>query len=187
MFNDSSQKQGATPATSTAAANDTQTAEEANLPTGAPTPTTQSPAADPGSVFPPSQDPEMAGDPFGTTAQPATPQEPAQNDDQQQEEAVSLPEPEDPATDDSTEPATDDGLTHIKKQALQMLSPLVQHLDQSPEEKFKTTMMMIQASDNKDLVPVAYDAANSIKDDKTRAQALLDIINEINYFTQNNL
>jgi hypothetical protein len=58
------------------------------------------------------------------------------------------------------------------------------HLDQTPEEKFRTTMMMIQAADNKSLIPEAYQAAQQIADEKVRAQALLDVINEINYFTQ---
>lgn len=75
-------------------------------------------------------------------------------------------------------------LTDLKQQALQQLSPLVGHLDQTPEEKFRTTMMMIQASDNQDLLQTAYDAANQITDEKARAQALLDVINEINYFSQ---
>ena len=78
----------------------------------------------------------------------------------------------------------DDDLIHIKQDALQQLSPLVDHLEQTPEEKFRTTMMMIQASDDQSLVKTAYDAAKEITDDKVRAQALLDIINEINYFTQ---
>jgi hypothetical protein len=67
---------------------------------------------------------------------------------------------------------------------LQDLAPLVDHLEQSNEEKFKTTMMLIQASDNSDLIPDAYEAANKIEDEKVRAQALLDVVNEINYFTQ---
>ncbi len=75
-------------------------------------------------------------------------------------------------------------LLDIKHQALTQLSPLVGHLDQTPEEKFRTTMMMIQASDDQSLVKDAYAAAQAIKDEKARAQALLDIINEINYFTQ---
>lgn len=78
-------------------------------------------------------------------------------------------------------PAND--LIDIKQQALSQLSPLIDHLDQSPEEKFKTTMMMIQASDDQTLVKVAYEAAMKIEDEKVRAQALLDIVNEINYFT----
>lgn len=77
-----------------------------------------------------------------------------------------------------------DDLISIKQTALKQLSPLVGHLDQTPEEKFRTTMMMIQASDDQSLIQTAYEAANAITDDKARAQALLDIINEINYFTQ---
>jgi hypothetical protein len=104
-----------------------------------------------------------------------------------------------PAADDGSAivaPATDvpvvsptDGeaggdLLSIKQQALQELSPLVGHLQQSPEEKFRTTMMLIQASDNSDLIKEAYESAQQIPDEKARAQALLDIVNEINYFTQ---
>jgi hypothetical protein len=75
-------------------------------------------------------------------------------------------------------------LIDIKQKALSQLSPLVDHLDQSPEEKFRTMMMMIQASDDEKMIQSAYEAAQKIEDEKTRAQALLDIVNEINYFTQ---
>lgn len=75
-------------------------------------------------------------------------------------------------------------LEDIKRQALLQLSPLVGKLDQTPEEKYKTLMMMIQASDNKDLISAAYDNAQKIEDEKTRAEALLNIVNEINYFNQ---
>lgn len=77
-----------------------------------------------------------------------------------------------------------DELLDIKQEALAALSPLVGHLEQSPEEKFRTTMMMIQASDDQTLLREAYEAAKNIQDEKGRAQALLDIVNEINYFTQ---
>jgi hypothetical protein len=90
-------------------------------------------------------------------------------------------------------PAPDSGvgvdanqLLDIKQQALGQLTPLVGHLEQSPEEKFRTTMMMIQASDNQSLIKEAYAAAQEITDEKTKAQALLDVVNEINYFTQQN-
>ena len=82
--------------------------------------------------------------------------------------------------------AVPEDLINIKQEALQSLRPLVGHLDQSPEEKFRTTMMMIQASDDQNLIPDAYDAAKQIEDEKARAQALLDIVNEINYFTAQN-
>ena len=81
-------------------------------------------------------------------------------------------------------PAATDDLLNIKQEALQALTPLVGQLDQTPEEQFRTTMMMIQASDNHELVRVAYEAAKKISSEKDRAQALLDIVNEINYFTQ---
>ncbi|HXY17960.1 MAG TPA: hypothetical protein VEH48_00885 [Candidatus Nitrosopolaris sp.] len=74
-------------------------------------------------------------------------------------------------------------LLQIKQQALHSLTPLIDKLEQTPEEKFKTTMMLLQASDNPTLVKDAYAAANQITDEKTRAQALLDVVNEINYFT----
>ena len=76
-----------------------------------------------------------------------------------------------------------DGLLNIKQEALSQLSPLVSHLDQNPEERFRTLMMMIQASDNQALIKTAYEAASQISDEKEKAQALLDIVNEINYFT----
>jgi hypothetical protein len=80
-------------------------------------------------------------------------------------------------------PEAGDLLT-LKQSALHELSPLLGHLEQTPEEKFRTTMMMIQASDDHTMLQSAYDAARSIKDEKARAQALLDVVNEINYFTQ---
>jgi hypothetical protein len=83
-------------------------------------------------------------------------------------------------------PLDTNGLLDIKQQALTQLSPLVGHLEQTPEEKFRTTMMMIQASDNQSLIKDAYESAQRISDEKNRAQALLDVINEINYFTQHN-
>ena len=82
-------------------------------------------------------------------------------------------------------PADPEQLAGMKQEALDHLEPLVGHLDQSPEEAFKTTMMMIQANDNHTLLEKALDDAKKITDDKARANAMLDIINEINYFSQN--
>ncbi|HVI60923.1 MAG TPA: hypothetical protein VM535_02060 [Candidatus Saccharimonadales bacterium] len=98
-----------------------------------------------------------------------------------EEPKLSLPDT--PAPSDSHHAADD--LIDLKQQALTKLSPLVGHLDQTPDEKFKTLMMMIQASDDQSMVKEAYETALKIDDEKERAQALLDIVNEINYFTQN--
>jgi hypothetical protein len=82
-------------------------------------------------------------------------------------------------------PVTSTDLSSIKQQALRQLTPLVNQLDQTPEERFRTAMMLLQATDDQSLVKDAYEAAQAITDDKAKAQALLDVVNEINYFTQN--
>jgi len=98
---------------------------------------------------------------------------------------TNAPTPATPSDDTSTTNApTNSDLMDIKQKALEHLTPLVDHLDQTPEEKFRTTMMMIQASDDEKLIGSAFESAKEIKDDKERAQALLDVINEINYFSQ---
>jgi hypothetical protein len=101
----------------------------------------------------------------------------------------SVPAP-DPVPSDNHHDSSDDDsdstheLIDIKQHALDELSPLIDDLDLPPEDKFRTIMMMIQASDNQHLVKLAYETAHTIEDHKARAQALLDIVNEINYFTQ---
>ncbi len=101
-------------------------------------------------------------------------------------EAIEEPKTEEPQTSEepAPTPAPTSDLADIKQQALSSLSPLVGHLDQSPEEKFHTTMMLLQSTDDQSLIKTAYEAAQAISDEKTRDQALLDIVNEINYFTQ---
>lgn len=94
------------------------------------------------------------------------------------EEEASAPDSSTPA------PSDDSGdLDSIRSEALQELAPLVSELDQEPEEKYRTLMMIIQSSDNQSLIKQAYEAAESIKDKKARAEALLTIVHEINYFT----
>jgi len=67
---------------------------------------------------------------------------------------------------------------------MQNLEPLMDKLEQTPDEKFKTTMMMITATSNPHLIKMAYDAASQIKDDKARAQALLQVINSVDQHIQ---
>lgn len=85
---------------------------------------------------------------------------------------------------DDDDAKTPHELIDIKQKALNELMPLMGQLDQTPEDKFRTLLMIIQASDNQDMIKQAYEAADDIKDEKVRAQALLDLVNEINYFTQ---
>lgn len=109
---------------------------------------------------------------------------PPTNWSQGDESAAPEPATSAPATAAPAAPAPGvDDLVNLKQSALQQLAPLVDHLDQTPEEKFRTTMMMIQATDDSSKIKDAYEAAQQITDEKVRAQALLDVVNEINYFT----
>jgi hypothetical protein len=150
----------------------------------------------------PSEPPSPVGDPVqDVTPPPATADEPTDQPDDQgapmimDDNPTSFVAPATPAdvadeSDSAAElttpntPANSDDLLSMKQEALQQLTPLVNHLDQSPEEKFRTVMMMIQAADDHTKLSEAFEAAKQIPDDKSRAQALLDVINEINYFTQ---
>jgi hypothetical protein len=120
--------------------------------------------------------PVELGSPAATTTASA-PQTFRQSTSSDDRASLSTPAP-------STDQGAPDDLISIKQEALQNLKPLIGHLEQTPEEKFRTTMMMIQAAGDQSLIPDAYAAAKKISDDKVRAQALLDVVNEINYFTQ---
>lgn len=79
--------------------------------------------------------------------------------------------------------STDPTLDSIKQTALNELRPLVDKLDVSPEEKFDTYLLLLRSTDDKSLIAPAHDAAVAIVDEARRAQALLDIIKEIDYFS----
>jgi hypothetical protein len=74
-------------------------------------------------------------------------------------------------------------LAAIKQTALQELRPLVDKLDVAPDEKFDTLLLLIRSTDDKTLVADAHEAARAIPDEAKRAQALLDVIKEIDYFS----
>jgi hypothetical protein len=76
--------------------------------------------------------------------------------DQPSDKSKSTSNPVQPTAASLVHGSNEDELLKLKQQALQSLAPLVDHLE----------------------------AANKITDEKIRAQALLDVVNEINYFTQ---
>ena len=84
-------------------------------------------------------------------------------------------------------PSIDEGsdLDSVKQEALQELRPLVDKLNVSPEEKFDTYLLLLRSTDDKALIEPAHEAAKGIVDEARRAQALLDIIKEIDFLTQN--
>lgn len=74
-------------------------------------------------------------------------------------------------------------LDDIKKNALTELRPLVDRLDLEPEEKFDTYLLLIRSTDDKSLIAPAHAAAKAIPDETRRAQALLDVIKEIDFLS----
>jgi hypothetical protein len=88
-----------------------------------------------------------------------------------------LPKPSDDAGSNGGE------LDTVKNSALEQLRPLIENLDLEPADKFDKYLMMLRASDDPALIKPAFDAAQGISGEKEKAQALLDIINEINYIT----
>jgi hypothetical protein len=80
-------------------------------------------------------------------------------------------------------PADTGDLEDIKKNALTELRPLVDKLELAPEEKFDTYLLLIRSTDDKTLIGPAHAAARAIPDETRRAQALLDIIKEIDFLS----
>lgn len=80
-------------------------------------------------------------------------------------------------------PVSNGPLESIKKDALVELRPLVDKLNVSAEEKFDTYLLLIRSTDDQDLIAPAHEAAKAIEDETRRAEALLDIIKEIDYLS----
>ena len=86
--------------------------------------------------------------------------------------------------DDSTPaPVADSNLESIKTSAINELRPLVDKLNLSPEEKFDTYLLIIRSTDDSSLISPAFEAARGIVDEAEKAQAMLDIVKEIDYLT----
>jgi hypothetical protein len=52
------------------------------------------------------------------------------------------------------------------------------------EEKFDTYLMLIRSTDDSTLIGPAHTAAQGIADEKRKAEALLEIIKEIDYLSR---
>ncbi len=75
-------------------------------------------------------------------------------------------------------------LDDIKRDALGELRPLIDRVNLPAEEKFDIYLMLIRSTDDTSLVSPAHSAALDIADEKKRAEALLDIIKEIDYLSR---
>ena len=92
-----------------------------------------------------------------------------------------LPSVADPLT--SPMPAVAGDLDGVKQEAITELRPLVDKLNLPAEEKFDTYLLLIRSTDDRSLIAPAHEAAKEIADEARRAQALLDIIKEIDFLS----
>lgn len=75
-------------------------------------------------------------------------------------------------------------LDSIKSQAINQLRPLMEKVELPAEEKFDTYLMLIRSTDDAALIAPAHAAAQSITDEKRKAEALLEVIKEIDYLSK---
>lgn len=75
-------------------------------------------------------------------------------------------------------------LEDIKKTALVELRPLMDKVELPTEEKFDTYLMLIRSTDDASLIAPAHAVAQEISDEKRKAEALLEIIKEIDYLSR---
>ncbi len=74
-------------------------------------------------------------------------------------------------------------LDGIRKEALTELRPLVDKLNLAPEEKFDIYLLLLRSTDDTALIAPAHEAAKNIADESKRAEALLDVIKEIDFLS----
>lgn len=145
------------------------------VPAPEPTATTPAPApAEPVSVLP-----QPAPEQVSTLPQPTSSPLPQPTPAPATEQAAPAPE-----NNTAAAPMASPELESIKKNALGDLRPLIGKVDLPPEEKFDTYLLLIRSTDDQDLIAPAYEAAQAIADEKRKAEALLDIIKEIDYLSR---
>jgi len=123
---------------------------------------------------------------FEETPVSAVPAEPVEPSEPEVKPEIKAPQP--PITgynppSFATPIVNSDNLESIKKDALIELRPLVDKLNLAAEEKFNIYLLLLRSTDDKTLIAAAHTAAQGISDETMRAQALLDIIKEIDYLS----
>ena len=114
------------------------------------------------------------------------PAEPPKQEEKPEEPKAEMPAPYIPALHEEKHEEhhkPSGSLEKIKESALEDLKPLVGKLKLEPDEKFDTLLLIIRSTDDQSLLDEAHAAAKDISDETKRAQALLDIIKEVDYFS----
>lgn len=88
---------------------------------------------------------------------------------------------------DATDPQATmhNDLSNIKRRAIEALTPLLSNIQNtSPERKFDICLSAIRFTGNKGLAEPALEAALKIEEADAKAEALVELINEIDYLGQ---
>ncbi len=72
-------------------------------------------------------------------------------------------------------------LEALKKEALELLVPMVDEIKDAPERRFEILMTAARSSGDGALLKKALQTAQQIEDTNEKAGAVLDVLNEINY------
>lgn len=92
-------------------------------------------------------------------------------------EPIPTPTPE--PTPEPTQPNEALNMHQVKESALRDLVPLLDHLDMSPSQKFNLYRSIFEDLKDYTVLERAYRAASDIPDEKTRAEALLYLVESI--------
>lgn len=143
------------------------------------------------SIDPSAGDPD--NEPMPSSSAPTLTDTPPVDEPAPQEDASPKPADEAPAVHhphaknhdkpNHTAKTSNGDLDGLKASALEELRPLVGKLNLPADERFDTLLLIIRSTDDQSLLDEAHAAAKEIKDDTRRAQALLDVIKEIDYFS----
>jgi len=98
--------------------------------------------------------------------------------------AASSPDntPDDSDNLNNATPQVDAALLALKQHALEALLPIVDSMQEAPERKFEILITATRSSEDPSLLDKALGAAQQISDPNNKADALLDVLNEVNYY-----
>ncbi|HCM52063.1 TPA: hypothetical protein DIS56_02945 [Candidatus Saccharibacteria bacterium] len=69
-------------------------------------------------------------------------------------------------------------IIQVRQKALQALLQNIDQIDSEPSRRFEILMMALRTTFSEDLLEKALDAALQIEEPNSRAEALLDVLNE---------
>lgn len=87
--------------------------------------------------------------------------------------------PEQPAPEAAPAPAPAGDLAAVRETALKELVPIIDKAGLSPDRQFGIIVAVIESTGDKSFISKAFEAARTIPDDKTRAEALLRVVSLI--------